>query len=116
LDRSQFGAGPEIEEPRFAELCSSLYEAAQTPELMTAALDGLRGVFGFEAFHQFVIDPHTGSPVLEWANQRITQDDMAQYAQHYFAKDPRPMLAAKAGVGRLFDTREVYDKRLESGS
>jgi DNA-binding CsgD family transcriptional regulator len=41
---------------------------------------------------------------------------MAQYAQHYFAKDPRPHLAAKAGVGQLFDTRDVIDKRLESQS
>jgi DNA-binding CsgD family transcriptional regulator/PAS domain-containing protein len=76
----------------------------------------VRESLGFEAFHQFVIDTQTGAPIKEWASQRITQDDMAQYAQHYFAKDPRPLLAAKAGVGRLFDTRHFYDKRLESQS
>jgi DNA-binding CsgD family transcriptional regulator/PAS domain-containing protein len=106
----------DIDESQFSELCGSLYEAAQTPKLMISALDGVRQAFGFEAFHQFVIDTNTGLPLQEWANQRITQDDMAQYAQHYFAKDPRPELAAKAGVGQLFNTRDVIDKRLESQS
>jgi DNA-binding CsgD family transcriptional regulator/PAS domain-containing protein len=106
----------DIDEPQFTELCGSLYEAAHSPELMTNALDRVRESFGFEAFHQFVIDTQTGAPIKEWANQRITQDDMAQYAQHYFAKDPRPLMAAKAGVGRLFNTRSHYDKRLESQS
>jgi GAF domain-containing protein len=106
----------DIDEPRFTELCGSLYEAAQTPELMIPALDRVRESFGFEAFHQFVIDTSTGLPIQEWANQRITQDDMAQYSQHYFAKDPRPIMAAQAGVGQLFNTREVWDKRAESQS
>jgi DNA-binding CsgD family transcriptional regulator/PAS domain-containing protein len=106
----------EIDEPQFTELCGSLYEAAHSPELMTAALDRVRESFGFEAFHQFVIDTQTGAPIKEWANARITQNDMAQYAQHYFANDPRPRLAAKAGVGRLFNTRLYFDKRMESQS
>jgi transcriptional regulator with GAF, ATPase, and Fis domain len=106
----------DIDERQFAELCGALYEAAQTPELMTSALEQVRETFGFEAFHQFVIDTHTGLPVQEWANQRITQDDMAQYAQYYFAKDPRPVMAAKAGVGRLFNTRDVFDKHAECQS
>jgi DNA-binding CsgD family transcriptional regulator/PAS domain-containing protein len=106
----------EIDEPQFTALCGSLYEAAHSPELMTSAIERVRESFGFEAFHQFVIDTQTGLPIKEWASQRITQDDMAQYAQYYFAKDPRPLMAAKAGVGRLFNTRFHYDKRQESRS
>jgi hypothetical protein len=106
----------DIDESQFTELCGSFYEAAQTPVLMTQALDRTREIFGFEAFHQFVIDTQTGMPLKEWANQRITADDMAQYAQYYYVKDPRPVLASKLGVGRLFNTRNLYDKHSESHS
>jgi hypothetical protein len=55
-------------------LCNSLYEAA---------LEQVRRAFGFEAFHQFVLDTKTSAPVVEWANNRISQVDMAIYSAHY---------------------------------
>jgi DNA-binding CsgD family transcriptional regulator len=97
-------------------LCNSLYEAALTPALMMQALEQVRRAFGFEAFHQFVLDASTSIPVVEWANNRISQEDMAIYSAHYYAVDPRPQYAAKLGVGQLFSTHEFLNPATTSRS
>jgi hypothetical protein len=54
-------------------LCNALYEAALEPALMHQALEQVRQTFGFEAFHQFVLDADTSTPVVEWANNHMTR-------------------------------------------
>jgi hypothetical protein len=94
----------EFLEPDLSSLVLSLYEASQTPTMMNSALDKIRSTFGFEAYHQFVLDAKTGAPKQEWSNNHITADDMAAYSEHYFKVDPRPTFAAQLGVGQLFCT------------
>jgi DNA-binding CsgD family transcriptional regulator len=89
-----------------SNLVVSLYEASHTSTLMGPALEQIRSTFGFQAYHQFVLDGPPGPPTQEWSNDHISADDMAVYAEHYFKVDPRASFSEKLGVGQPFCTND----------